>query len=170
MSAPTAQHESRVDTLAALADLAGYTVEVRLDSHLNPDVTRLHRSSARLLVGDAKATESPENRATRARLTGYAERCASWRRAGFEVSLAVCHGEDQAGAWQACLGVVSSLARLGPCTTTCGPIDGTTWVCLTTFPASTSTDLRVTAIARAQLTAQGEFRYRPSQPARQNCS
>lgn len=160
MSAPTAQHESRVDTLTALADLAGYTVDVRLDGHLNPDVTRLHRTSARLLVADAKATESPEDRATRARLTGYAERCASWRRAGFEVSLAVCHGEDQAGAWQACLRVVSSLARLEYSTTTCRPIDGETWVSLTTFTAASSTDLR--PMARAQLATQGGSRHRLS--------
>lgn len=169
MSAPTAQHESRVDTLAALADLAGYTVDVRLDGQLNPDVTRLHRSSPRLLVADAKATESPDARATRARLTGYAERCASWRRAGFEVSLAVCHGEDQAGAWQACLGVVASLARVGPCTTTCRPIDGTTWVSLTTFPASLSADHRARVRAQ-QLAAQGESPYRPSHPTRQDGS
>ena len=72
MNAPTAQHESRVDTLAALANRAGFTVDVRLDGHLNPDVTRLHWSSARLFVADAKATESPKDRATRARLAGYA--------------------------------------------------------------------------------------------------
>lgn len=140
MSAPTAQHESRVGILAALADLAGYTVDVRLDGRLQPDVTRLHRSSARLLIADAKATESPTDRATRARLTRYAERCASWRCAGFEVALALCHGEDHAGAWRACLGVVSALACLGPWTTTVRAIDGTAWVSLTRFPAATSTD------------------------------
>jgi hypothetical protein len=152
--------------LAALADLAGYTVDVRLDGHLKPDVSRLHQSSPRLLVADAKATESPHDRATRARLTGYAERCASWRRAGFEVSLAVCHGEDHAGAWQACLRSVSSIARLGPCTATRRSIDGTTWVSTTTFPPAASSDLR--AMARALLDAGIAPPYRPGGPTRQD--
>lgn len=115
MSAPSLLHESRVEVLEDLANLAGYTVKIDLYGGLRPDVSRLHRARRSILIADAKATEQPEDPATRARLLKYVTAARKWDRAGFTVALAVCHGADPAERW---VSSVASLVAVARCTVT----------------------------------------------------
>lgn len=128
MSAPSVLHESRVGTLTALADLAGYTVDVQFDSRHVPDLTRLHRSMPRLLVADAKATEHPLDLATRHRLVNYAASSRSWLSAGFQVSLMLCHEADPHGEWSSCLTRVLDAAGVRALESSATQIDPVDWV------------------------------------------
>lgn len=128
MSAPSVLHESRVGTLCALADLAGYTLDVQLDARHIPDLTRLHRAAPRLLVADAKATEHAVDQGTRHRLINYALSSRSWLSAGFRVTLMVCHATDPACAWLACLERVLEAAGVSKLETSVTQIDALNWV------------------------------------------
>lgn len=112
MSAPSAVHESRVALLQDLAQLAGFTVPTRLDSRLRPDLVRLHRARAILLIADAKATERPDDFATKLRLLGYARAATRWLAAGIAVDLAICHDATDSGHWQRGMESLMTIAGL----------------------------------------------------------
>ena len=86
------RHDERAEVLRTVAVLAGYTTPTQLGELLIPDVVLLDLRRRRLLVGDAKDTETPGNQQTGDRLARYAAAARSWAAAGFAVRLAVCHG------------------------------------------------------------------------------
>ncbi len=94
MTAPSALHQSRVETLLSLAVLAGLTVPVRIDRSRVPDVVRRSPDGSRLFLGDAKASETPRSRETARRLIGYLGCCRPYLDDGVYVRLAICHGVD----------------------------------------------------------------------------
>lgn len=66
-------HERRRCELQAFAGHLGFVVPATLGKGLIPDVVLSHSvDSHRLFVGDAKHTESPEDRGSNARLLSYA--------------------------------------------------------------------------------------------------
>lgn len=104
MPAPTLQHERRREFLRTIATLAGYTVDCSLDDECRPDVVRVDMLRARILIGEAKDTETPSCPATRQRLLRYAKAAASWTEIGFAVKFAICHGRQlESECWLALL-------------------------------------------------------------------
>lgn len=100
MSAPSLDHERRLWFLETMADLLGCTTPTPLDDECRPDVVRVDLRRARLLVGDAKHSETPSCAATRKRLLRYVNRSSSWCRAGFVAVIAVCHDRQwEAQGW-----------------------------------------------------------------------
>src|SRR5688572_22846386 len=91
MGAPNFDHERRLSFIEALADLLGCTTTVVLDEDCRPDVVRVDMRRVRLLVGDAKDTETPSCDATRQRFERYAQHASPWAEAGFAVVFAICH-------------------------------------------------------------------------------
>lgn len=71
MSAPSAAHEARCKLIMGLATLAGLTVPSAIGAGLIPDVVRSDSRGLNLLVGDAKASESPGCSETARRLRRY---------------------------------------------------------------------------------------------------
>lgn len=111
MTRPSDAHERRVETLRALADLSGFVQAVTL-AGLRPDLCRVdHR--ARLLVGDAKATETPGDTETRLRWGRYVRRARHSLGQGrfASVILMVCAGGHIAG-WEEHLLAVAQTAPL----------------------------------------------------------
>lgn len=142
MSAPSELHERRVRLLCDLADLSGYTLDVAAHTSLRPDVCRLHRHASSILLADAKATESPANRATRRRLLRYAMASRLWTDAGLEVALGACHDPETRGAWSDAL--VSCLAGAGrrPSRRTYAVLDHDTAVSMVVIQATFSDETR----------------------------
>jgi hypothetical protein len=128
MSEPSALHESRVSTLAELATLAGYSVDVQLASSLRPDVCRLHSTRPSLLVSDAKATERPGDAETRRRLMAYTAAAHMWLSAGFDVAIGICHGADPQRHWERCLSDIIAMSRLFPRRVSVVTIEPETWI------------------------------------------
>lgn len=95
MSAPSELHETRVDLLLALAMLAGLTIPTQIDPLRIPDVARRSPDGRRLLLADAKATESPRCRETARRLAAYLRCCRPYVAEGIQVRLALCHGYER---------------------------------------------------------------------------
>jgi len=90
---PSPVHESRVELLRSLGILLGYlkTPAPALPDGSEPDLFQFDPDRHRLLIGDAKATETPGNGATRLRLRHY----VTWaRRHGTngDVTLLLCTG------------------------------------------------------------------------------
>lgn len=76
---PSQLHEARVETLATLATLGGFESGPDvLPAGSRPDVLLLRARDSAAFVGDAKATETPGNSETYARLAGYANFLADW--------------------------------------------------------------------------------------------
>jgi hypothetical protein len=101
VSAPSQEHEDRRELLEAIAVLAGFSVRTRLGPGLEPDVVRVDLQRRRLFVADAKATEQPHESATSKRFERYVHEARRWSRAGFVVTLAICHGGDhRAAMWR----------------------------------------------------------------------
>lgn len=96
---PSLIHEERAETLAAMATLAGYTVAVNaLPDRSRPDVLRTRPSDRAIFLGDAKATETPGNQETRARLRRYLTFMRSYVAAGgFGVVALIVSGRDAYG-------------------------------------------------------------------------
>jgi hypothetical protein len=69
----TDAHEFRVGHLQVLSDLIGCHEKIggQLPDGRRPDVMRIDKRRKLLVVGDAKASESPNNLATLARLLAY---------------------------------------------------------------------------------------------------
>jgi hypothetical protein len=111
-----------------VADLANYTHDVDLGARVVPDVARLNRTAPRLLVADAKATERPDDSATRARLSRYADHCRTWCTAGFGVTLAICHDPDIHCSWLRCLQAVASTSGLQVTTCRTAQLEAATWL------------------------------------------
>jgi len=105
MGAPSIDHEARVATLQAIATLAGFhqNASRELESLGHPDVMRLSPQCKGLFVGDGKATETPGNRATIARLSRYSELLVRWHAAtGAPVILCVAFTHpSHSRAWEA---------------------------------------------------------------------
>lgn len=112
MSRPSDAHERRAAALATLAALAGCRQGLRsaLPDGCRPDVLRYSSAKRLLFIGDAKATETPGCRATRARLRRYLRWLRAHASAGGIGVFALCFGrEDDADGW---LRAVARLARL----------------------------------------------------------
>lgn len=107
MSAPSPDHQERVDLLRSIATLSGYPCDVPIDDALVPDVARLSRATRGLFVGDAKATETSGCAATSERLQNYLRAVRAHDQADRPLLLMIAHGDlfDQAG-WVATLGRV----------------------------------------------------------------
>ena len=128
MTAPSLLHEDRVRAIAAVATLAGYTVDAVIYNRERPDVTRLHPRRPALLIGDGKASETPTDRATLARLVAYSTAARIWLSAGFTVDLAICHGADPRNDWLKCLAHVADAAGILASDPSCTEFDDTTWL------------------------------------------
>lgn len=69
---PSAVHETRARTLAAMATLAGHVIEIdALPNGGRPDVLLVRPGDCSVFIGDAKATETPGNTETAQRLMRY---------------------------------------------------------------------------------------------------
>ncbi len=148
MSAPSTLHENRVAQLDTLAVLAGCRSPARLGSGTLPDVARVDRPVRRLFIGDGKATETAGCSETQRRLRRYVKATDPWRRAGFAVRVAVCHGA-QSGPWRSQLEVLASRAGAQISGSGMMCLDGTTavsWVDL--VAASTSQCSSSTVVLR----------------------
>lgn len=99
MAAPSVLHEARRGVLGDVAALAGFLIDLQLGAGEYPDVARLHIQRPALLVGDAKATESPACEATRARLASYFRAIRDWLTAGFDVTVVICHSAAEPERW-----------------------------------------------------------------------
>lgn len=111
MSAPSNLHENRRMLLGEMATLAGYTIELRFAVNQRPDVVRFHPLKLSLLVGDAKATESPGCEETRRRVAGYLRTARRWQRAGFDIRVALCHPPDPDSRWASLLASAAADVR-----------------------------------------------------------
>lgn len=115
MTGPTVIHEDRVATIETMAALAGCTSRGHLDRRTVPDVVRVDYLGRRLLVGDAKASETAGCSETHRRLRQYFVLATSWLVRGYSVRVALCHSPP-IGAWHRGLEAdakVSGLAVLG---------------------------------------------------------
>jgi hypothetical protein len=80
---PGEVHERRADTLATMARLSGYTVDIDvLPDGGRPDVLLVRPADQSLFVGDAKATETAGNADTTRRLSRYTTFAARYVAAG----------------------------------------------------------------------------------------
>lgn len=128
MSAPSDLHEVRVGLLSDLATLSGYSVEVHIACVLRPDISRIQRACPRLLIADAKASESPSNTETRLRLRRYATAAWPWLTARNSVDFAICHDPDPAEQWVQCLREVVESVGLAGSATSVTVIEPQSWV------------------------------------------
>ncbi|MGO9155893.1 hypothetical protein [Mycobacterium sp.] len=97
---PSDLHEYRAATLATMATLTGHTHALSvLPDGSRPDVLQLRPSDDSLFVGDAKATETPGNIDTFARLSRYAAFLAEWVRQGGSGVLALVVSDREAFDW-----------------------------------------------------------------------
>lgn len=95
MSVPSAEHEYRVALLETVATLAGFTRDFSLGPDLYPDVVRADTRARCVFVGDAKASESPQNPSTLARLARYLSAAEHCFPAGADLSVVVAHPLDE---------------------------------------------------------------------------
>ena len=91
-------HENRRDELETFARHLGFHLCVCLPPGLIPDVALGHETYNAVFLGDAKHTERPDDRATRARLLRYLCWLASCP-CDTEHVFAVAHGPSRDGAW-----------------------------------------------------------------------
>jgi hypothetical protein len=140
VSAPSLLHESRVQILNDLADLAGYTVVIDLYAGLRPDVSRLHHTAPAVMIADAKATERPEDAPTRARLLKYILAAHEWQSAGFVVALAICHGADPTRRWLDSIGPLVAIAGCPVLRSTYAALDTDTAVSMVSLHRAPSRD------------------------------
>ena len=113
MSAPSSAHEQRVRTFETVAVLAGVTVPVAIGPECLPDLALASADGTVLLVGDAKATETPGCSATARRLTRYLRAVRPLVERGVVVRLAVCHGDvGRVGGWKDQLENLACVARV----------------------------------------------------------
>jgi hypothetical protein len=97
---PSDLHEYRAGTLATMAILTGHTRALSaLPGGSRPDVLRLRLDDYSLFIGDAKATETPGNMDTFARLSRYAAFLAEWVRQGAAGVLALAVSDREAFGW-----------------------------------------------------------------------
>lgn len=136
MSAPSAEHERRVATLAAIASASGHTRRLsRLPDGSVPDVLHVAVWAPRLFLADAKQSEGPGEPAATARLHRYLRICGQVADRGYGVTVAIgCPSVVEARGW------LAHLRRFG------GPqardgvawIDSATAVAHRTVPAATT--------------------------------
>lgn len=101
MSAPSDLHEERVRVLDTMASLAGLALPARIGDRRIPDVVRTTVERNCVLIGDAKASESPTCPETLSRLAQYVRAVRRLLQTGVPVRLAVCHGElHRVEAWE----------------------------------------------------------------------
>lgn len=100
---PSRDHQERLAALVTIARLAGLQTEVQLfGGTLFPDVAFADFRRRRLLVGDAKATEGPNDREAIGRLRRYFRALRKPSQDGFDIRIAVCAG-SRAVEWRSCL-------------------------------------------------------------------
>lgn len=93
------RHEHRVRLLTTLAVIGGRHRPTRLDARLTPDAVLIDRRGRRLLIGDAKATETPADAATARRLRRYLRVARGCAEDGYAVRVVVCC-PGRADAWE----------------------------------------------------------------------
>lgn len=98
MSAPGAVHIHLQQLLEDLAVLAGFSRPVRLGGGLVPDLARSSAGGARM-IGDAKASEGPEDTASQDRLAAYVRRLAGSPGRRPDHLLVACPTARDAAAW-----------------------------------------------------------------------
>lgn len=97
---PSALHEHRAATLSTVATLTGHTdLLAALIDGSRPDVLQLRPTDGSLFLGDAKATETPGNAETFARLSRYADFLCVWIGTGSPVVLALIVPDGDAYGW-----------------------------------------------------------------------
>jgi hypothetical protein len=99
LSAPSELHETLRGDLLTAAILAGYPLHLPLEAALIPDIVRTDFLRSAVFIGDAKATETPSNAATGARLTAYARMVAGWCSVGLDLRVAIAH-RDATSDWR----------------------------------------------------------------------
>lgn len=112
MTAPTGLHESRVATIRSALRLAGFTPDEPFDTNSRPDVVGVDHHRHRIVIADAKASESAGTYATRIRLADYFRAADRWREAGFEVAALMCVPAESASRWLELLVSAAALAGL----------------------------------------------------------
>jgi hypothetical protein len=117
-----------------MASLAGYSIDVQIYNGLRPDIARLNPSHCAIFIADAKATESPSNTETRARLLSYISCAQIWLRIGFAIYIAIGHGPDRAHEWEAALRSLCILSGTPPVKLATYSLDETTWVTTAALP------------------------------------
>lgn len=105
MGAPGDQHEARRQMLDTLAVLAGFEVEATFP-RFRPDVHRRRSSDGAWFVGEAKATEGPDDSHAVDRLRQYVAVCQA---PGSSVLLALCAPIADAAGWRNALATVSGM-------------------------------------------------------------
>lgn len=93
MSAPSTEHEDRVELLRSIATLSGYCFDIPVGEDFVPDVARLSRATRGVFVGDAKATETSGCIATSERLQNYLRAVRAQQPLDCPVILVVAHGD-----------------------------------------------------------------------------
>ncbi len=116
MSAPSTGHERRRRLLDNTAALAGLTAPLGLGAGLEPDVARRHPGAPRVLVGDAKDTETAGCSATARRLRGYAAALIGPVRAGTRARLVLAVPPASPPTMTAWLALLQDVTRLLPAT------------------------------------------------------
>ncbi|GAB3332593.1 hypothetical protein GCM10027452_05900 [Micromonospora halotolerans] len=163
MGRPSGPHESRVEILATVAVLAGYTAPSQIAADLTPDVVRLDLRYRRLFVADAKETETPGTRHTQERLRAYVIAAKAWLSARYSVRLAVCHGDyGAAGPWLSLLRTTARDAAVESTEGSWTTLDRENvlcWVDLSVRPqVDASTDVRAAVpIRRRRAVPPGSF-------------
>ena len=111
----SAPHATRCGFLSDLATLAGFHRRaLQLPDGRIPDVLRFSEDARRLFLGDAKATETPGNSSTQARLYAYCRSIAAYLDAGgTEVVFAICFGNvSEIAGWMQTLELLCREANL----------------------------------------------------------
>lgn len=98
VSAPGDVHAHLQQLLEDLAALAGFSRPVRLGGGLIPDLARCGAGGARM-IGDAKASEGPEDTASQDRLAAYVRRLVGSPGRKPDHLLVACSTARDAVAW-----------------------------------------------------------------------
>lgn len=111
-------HENRAEILETLCDLIGCFEEIggQFPDSRRPDVLRINKSKQMLVVGDAKNSESPNTKATLARLFGYLRwvRAHIARKGRIAVFALCCKRTSDVTAWQNSVMSLASELDLSP--------------------------------------------------------
>ena len=101
---PSERHEERRAVLDAIAVISGFTVSGHLPDGSIPDVFRVDPRCGAVFLADAKETETPGNRETQDRLSGYMRWFAHTVRSSPGSVFAICVGDPaSAPEWQSVL-------------------------------------------------------------------
>lgn len=112
-------HERRRRDLETFGNHMGFHDPLTLPGGLRPDVTLVDVDRPIIFIGDAKHSESPTNRAARARLSSYFTWIASLE-APWDAIIAIGCPLGQALEWEACLAALAGDVGIKAITTWIG--------------------------------------------------